>query len=443
MSEYNIDRRDFIKASSILGVGMVLAPNIISGDKKSIKDINVALIGAGAQGQVLVNACLKIPNIKFVAVCDIWESYNLQRVSNLLKKYGHQLRSYVNHKDMLAKEKNLVAVIVATPDFWHADHAVDCMEAGLHVYCEKEMSNTLEGARKIVNAARRTKRLVQIGHQRRSNPYYLHSYNKIIKEAKLLGKITTIYGQWNRAVQPDNGWPQGKEIPSSILEEYGFSNMNQHRNWRWYRNLGGGPIVDLGSHQIDIYNWFLDAHPVSVMASGGTDYYDKKTHEWYDTVLATYKYKTKFGFVRAFYQTITTNSSQGYFENFMGDQASLTISESAGRVGIYKEPSSPNWDEWIKNKIIETPVETAPSASAASVLDVRETIAPPKHSLPIKFNDPYHKPHLENFFNAIRGKEKLNCPVEIGYETAVTVLKVNDAVKAQRELRFNPSDFTI
>ncbi|MDP3444937.1 MAG: Gfo/Idh/MocA family oxidoreductase, partial [Ignavibacteria bacterium] len=212
MSEYNIDRRDFIKASSILGVGMVLAPNIISGDKKSIKDINVALIGAGAQGQVLVNACLKIPNIKFVAVCDIWESYNLQRVSNLLKKYGHQLRSYVNHKDMLAKEKNLDAVIVATPDFWHADHAVDCMEAGLHVYCEKEMSNTLEGARKIVNAARRTKRLVQIGHQRRSNPYYLHSYNKIIKEAKLLGKITTIYGQWNRAVQPDNGWPQGKEI---------------------------------------------------------------------------------------------------------------------------------------------------------------------------------------------------------------------------------------
>lgn len=443
MSESNnLDRREFIKATTVLGAGIVLAPHIIAGKSKEAKELNVALIGAGAQGQVLVNACLKIPNIKFRAVCDIWEEYNLKRVSNLLTKYGHKLNSYIDYKEMLAKEKNLEAVIVASPDFWHAQHAVDCMEAGLHVYCEKEMSNTLEGAKKIVNAARRTKRVVQIGHQRRSNPYYLHSYNKILKEAHLLGKITTINGQWNRAVQPDNGWPTGKEIPKSILEKYGFANMNQHRNWRWYRNLGGGPIVDLGSHQIDIYNWFLNTPPVSVIASGGTDYYDRKTHEWYDTVLATFKYKTKDGFVRAFYQTITTNSSQGYFENFMGDQASLTISESAGRVGIYKEPAAPNWDEWIKKKLIQTPVEEAPSA-ANVVLDVRETIAPPKHTLPVQFNDPYHKPHLENFFNSVRGLEKVNCPVEVGYETAVTVLKVNEAVKAQRELRFSPSDFVI
>ncbi|MCK9280742.1 MAG: Gfo/Idh/MocA family oxidoreductase [Melioribacteraceae bacterium] len=438
----NLDRREFIKATTVLGAGVVLAPYIITGKSKEAKELNIALIGAGAQGQVLVNACLKIPNIKFRAICDIWESYNLLRVSNLLTKYGHKLNSYIDYKEMLAKEKNLDAVIIASPDFWHSQHAVDCMEAGLHVYCEKEMSNTLEGAKRIVNAARRTKRVVQIGHQRRSNPYYLHSYNKILKEAHLLGKITTINGQWNRAVQPDNGWPTGKEIPNSILDKYGFANMHQHRNWRWYRNLGGGPIVDLGSHQIDIYNWFLNSPPISVMASGGTDYYDRKTHEWYDTVLATFKYKTKDGFVRAFYQTITTNSSQGYFENFMGDQASLTISESAGRVGIYKEPAAPNWDEWIKKKIIQTPVEEAPTA-ANVVMDVRETIAPPKHSLPVKFNDPYHKPHLENFFNSVRGLEKVNCPVEVGYETAVTVLKVNEAVKAQRELRFSPSDFVI
>ena len=64
--------------------------------------------------------------------------------------------------------------------------------------------------------------------------------------------------------------------------------MHQFRNWRWYKGLGGGPIVDLGSHQIDIFSWFLEADPKSVMASGGTDYYDKKTHEWYDNGLAIY-----------------------------------------------------------------------------------------------------------------------------------------------------------
>ena len=216
--------------------------------------------------------------------------------------------------------------------------------------------------------------------------------------------------------------------------------MHQHRNWRWFRKLGGGPIVDLGSHQIDIYNWFLDSTPKSVIASGGIDYYDKSNHEWYDSVLATYKYETKFGVVRAFYQTITTNSNQGYFESFMGDEGSLVISESAGRVGIYKEPNSPSWDRWVELGIIETPVESK-TQQATTLLDVRETVAPPKHTLPINFNDPYHQPHLENFFNTIRGKDNLNCPAHVAFESAVTVLKVNEAVKSKHEIKFNPSDF--
>ena len=103
---------------------------------------------------------------------------------------------------MLDKEKDLQAVIIATPDFWHSEHTVACLKAGLHVYCEKEMSNTLEGARKMVQAAKETGKLLQIGHQRRSNPRYLHCYNKLLKEAGILGRITTINGQWNRSVQP-------------------------------------------------------------------------------------------------------------------------------------------------------------------------------------------------------------------------------------------------
>jgi predicted dehydrogenase len=439
----NLDRRDFLKVSAAAGAGLVFAPYIKTSAQNSLtNDINVALLGTGAQGQVLMNSCLKIPNIKFKAVCDIWTDYNQKRAYRMLRKYGHELNAYVDYREMLAKEKDLDAVIVATPDFWHAPHAVASMEAGHHVYCEKEMSNTLEGAKQIVKAQKRTGKIVQIGHQRRSNPNYLHCYHKLIQEAGIMGRVTTINGQWNRSVQPDNGWPKGKEIPASVLGKFGYENMHQHRNWRWYKKLGGGPIVDLGSHQIDIYNWFLNARPISVMASGGTDYYYKATHEWYDTVLVTFKYKTDQGFVRAFYQTITTNSNQGYFENFLGDQASLVISESAGRAGIYKEPTAPGWEKWIEQGLLLTPKEE-PKKAASVVLDVRETVAPPKHSLPITFNDPYHKPHLENFFNTIRGEAELNCTVDDGYETAVTVLKVNEAVKARRELRYRESEFNI
>ncbi len=437
-------RRDFLKTSATVGIGLFVAPYIkTSAQKISSNDINVALLGAGAEGQVLMDACLKIPNIRFKAVCDIWENYNLTRATRLLKKFGHEANAYIDYRDMLTKEKDLDAVIVATPDFWHARHAIDSMDAGLHVYLEKEMANTLEGARQIVHAAKRTGKIVQVGHQRRSNPYYLHSYNNLIKDARLLGKITTVNGQWNRSVQPDNGWPQKFPIPAHILNKYGYNNMQEHRNWRWYKKLGGGPIVDLGSHQIDIYTWFLGAPPSSVMASGGTDYYEKSTHEWYDTVLATFKYNTPNGIVRAFYQTITTNSNQGYFETFMGDQGALTISESAGRVGVYKEANAPLWDQWVTKRFLDAPKEEPKKENTAAILDVRETAAPPKYSLPIQFNDPYHKPHLENFFNTIRGKDKLNCPVEVGYETAVAVLKVNEAIQAKREINFNPSEFKI
>ena len=293
-----------------------------------VQEINIALIGAGAQGQVLMEAMLRIPGLRFRAVCDIWTEYNQRRVVNTLKRFKQEPNGYEDYREMLDKEKELDAVIIATPDFWHAQHTIDCLKAGKHVYCEKEMSNTLEGARSMVMAQRETGKLLQIGHQRRSNPRYIHAYQKLLGEAKLLGRIVTVNGQWNRAVTQDLGAPERYAIPADKLKQYGFKDMHQFRNWRWYKGKGGGPIVDLGSHQIDIYNWFLGANPSGVMASGGLLYYEPKTHEWYDTVMVIFDYDTPLGPAKAYYQTQTTNGSQGYYESFMGDQGTLLISES-------------------------------------------------------------------------------------------------------------------
>ncbi len=444
-SKTEINRRDFLRTTAAAGAGLIFAP-MVSAETENTKksdEINVALLGAGAQGQVLMAAAIMIPSVRFKAVCDIWESYNLKKVSGQLKRYGHENNAYVDYHDMLAKEKNLNAVIIATPDFWHAEHTEACLKAGLHVYCEKEMSNTLEGARRMVQAARETGKLLQIGHQRRSNPRYIHCCEKLIKQAAILGRITTINGQWNRAVQPDMGFVPKYAIDEAILNKYGFKSMQHFRNWRWYKGMGGGPIVDLGSHQIDIYNWFLGTKPISVMASGGTDYYDKKTHEWYDNVMAIYEYQTKNGVVRAFYQTLTTNSNNGYFETFMGDQGTLCISESAGRGAVYREVTAPEWDKWVKAGFLLAPAKQEEKPKTDAVMDVRETAAPSAYELAVKMDKKYHHPHLENFFNAVRGKEKLNCPAEEAYESAVTVLKVNDAIEAARKLNFNADEFKV
>jgi predicted dehydrogenase len=443
-TDKEIDRRTFLRSAAAAGAGLALSPHILLSQEAAADDINVALLGAGEQGQVLIDACLKIPGLRFKAVCDIWAEYNLKRVSRRLKAYKHENNAYTDYQEMLAAEKDLDAVIVATPDFWHAEQTIAALKAGLHVYCEKEMSNTLEGARKMVQAAKETGKLLQIGHQRRSNPRYIHCYDKLLKEAEILGRITAVNGQWNRAARPDLGSPAKYAIDQATLQKYGFKDMHQFRNWRWYKGLGGGPIVDLGSHQIDIYNWFLEANPKSVLAGGGTDYYDKETHQWYDNVMAIYEYPTQTGTVRAFYQTITTNSNQGYYESFMGDQGTLVISESASRGAVYREPSAPPWDKWVKLGYVNEPVEKKEEKPKPGVvLDVRETLAPPAYELPVKMDKLYHQPHLENFFDAIRGKAKLTCPAEIGYETAVTVLKVNEAVEAARKLEFKPEEFKV
>ena len=443
-----IDRRSFLHSAAATGAGLVLSPMAFgqSANKKP-DDINVALLGAGRQGQVLMNACLKIPGIRFKAVCDIWTAYNQRQASRILKAYKHENNAYVDYKEMLDKEKDLDAVIIATPDFWHAEHTVACLKAGLAVYCEKEMSNTLEGARQMAQAAKETGKFLQIGHQRRSNPRYLFCFEKLVREAKLLGQITAVNGQWNRMASEPLGWPKNAVIDQTILEKYGYNSMHQFKNWRWYKGMGGGPIVDLGSHQIDIYNWFLEANPSNVMASGKTNFYDKKTHEWYDTVMAIYEYDTAQGPVTAFYQTISTNSRAGYYEAFLGNEGTLNISErSSSWNGIYREKWVPakKWEKWCKKGYIKAiEEESEEPVPAGVVLDVHPSPPPPQYEILARTDKTIYQPHLENFFDAIRGKAKLTCPTEIGYETAVTVLKVNEAAETGRKLTFEPAEFKV
>jgi predicted dehydrogenase len=443
-----VSRRSFLKTSATAGLGAAIggavfgqtaAPSPVKPAPKP-GDLKIALIGAGEQGRVLMESCLRIPGIRIAAICDIW-AYSQQYAKGYLRKYGQDPIVYEDYRELLAKEKGLAAAVVATPDWLHAEHANACLESGLHVYCEKEMSNSLEKARTMVETARRTGRLLQIGHQRRSNPRYLHAIDRLIHEKKLLGRVNQAYAQWNRSKADLLGWPKTYPLDPAKLQAYGYANMTEFRNWRWFKKFGGGPIVDLGSHQIDLFSWVFGGNPRTVVASGGVDYY--KGREWFDNVIAVYEFDTPEGTARALYQVQTTTKYGGFYEVFMGDDGAIQISEVAQRGNwALREAHAPEWDSLVKEGLLLSEAPVIQKTDTRNIfVDVRVTAEAGRWPFPVDLAKPAHQPHLENFFDTIRNGASLNCPASLAYETAVAVLKVNDAVRTKSLIRFRPDEF--
>ncbi|MCX7007035.1 MAG: Gfo/Idh/MocA family oxidoreductase [Kiritimatiellaeota bacterium] len=440
-SESECSRRDFFAAATAAGLvlGTAARAETAPAPTPPSNRIRYVLFGHGLQGRTLLDAMRKIPGIEIAAVCDIWKLARDLARSALLEAQI-KIPVYENFEDLLAKEKDIQAAIVATPDFWHAPVTNACLKAGLHVYCEKMMSNTLEGARSMVCTMRETGKLLQIGHQRRSNPRYLFALNYLLNRLHLCGRITSASGQWNRSVAQSQdfgvGKSKGAQVSAELLAKYGYENMHQFRNWRWFKKYGGGPLSDLGAHQIDVFNWFLGALPRAVTAVGGMDFYPGR--EWYDNATAIYEYALPSGVVRARYEVQTTTSAGGYFETFLGDLGSLRISEDATATQALREFEAPSWDEHLRQNYLQLlRVEVKET-------DPRKVAAPPKkiesYGLPGTFNKPLHQPHLENFFDAIRGKAKLNCPADEAFRSESIIHKANEAIAALRTLEITAAD---
>jgi predicted dehydrogenase len=190
-------------------------------------------------------------------------------------------------------------------------------------------------------------------------------------------------------------------------------------------------LSDLGAHQIDIFNWWLGT-PRSVIGSGGLDYY--KNHDWYDNAIVIYEYPLAQGVARASYQVQTTTSAGGgYFEMFMGDDGTIKMSEDPSICAIYREARATqvSWDDLLQKGYVRA---KAASAEDAAKVDVRETAQLAEYEIPVFFNKPPHQPHLENFFNTIRGTAKLNCPGDEAFSSEYTIHKANEAVAAQTRL---------
>jgi predicted dehydrogenase len=480
LSRY-MDRRNFLRTGAYFAGGSLLlntSKSAIAQATEGGRTIKCALVGCGAQGNALRIASKDVPGIQWVAICDIWKFSQNKTIGGLFGENKHQVEGtakefaenhvYTDIEEMLDKEPSIEAVFIATPDFLHAPHSRIALSRGKSVYCEKMMSNTIEGAYDMVKAGKEFSGIFQIGHQRHSNPRYINLRENVINKHQLLGRITHCYGQWNRGVsasQPQ-GIVKGYEIPQEILTKYGYDNIDEFRNWRSFAKYGGGPLSDLGAHQIDMFNWMYQTTPVSVYASGGTDYYDgtegRLKFELPDNMMCIYEYKLPTGVMRAYYQVLTTTGSQGFYEKHMGVKGTAIISETPNYNQLYAEPSN-DWDEFSQgeNPIIKKPADAIknkfwehtrtwdkpkpPSFGEVSFADVRESKAPTQWDLGVTLKRYAHSPHVQNFIEAVQTKNPnhLTCNVNEAYKACVTVLKAYNSQQSGSKYLFTPEDFAI
>jgi predicted dehydrogenase len=274
-----ISRRQFVKTTGATIAATAIAPTTVLGSKKKVapsERITIGFIGTGKMaGDYHLKTLLGFPDVQALAVCDVDTNRRVHAKKRIEEAYAERTRykgctAYNDYRDMLQR-KDIDAVVIATPDHWHAIPLIDACKAGKDVYCEKPLTLSIAEAKRCIEAARKYKRVIQTGSQQRSSvfaPFRLAC--EIVRSGRLgkIRRVTVGVGGPSRPcdlkgepVEPGLDWDlwQGyaPERPyNSILSPRGVH--NHFPGWRSYIEYAGGGMTDMGAHHFDIAQWALD-----------------------------------------------------------------------------------------------------------------------------------------------------------------------------------------
>jgi len=295
-----------------------------SADKRPLK---LGIIGTGWQGKVLMKNALKVPGIEFVAICDI-VSTRMDQAQQVLTDGGREkAKTYADYHELL-KDKNIQAVVIATPLHMHAPIAIDAFKAGFDVFCEKCMARTIDECKAMLTA--KGDHMLQIGHHLRYHPIYHIAKARFIDSGLLGDRINNIHCAWNRNGAWRKAPEEGVQVP---FGQWGFANPDELWNWRLYKKFSGGLMTELASHQLDVMNWYLgDQPPVAISGVGRIDNKDGRTI--FDNVHLIYEYPSD---VQMTYESITTNAFNPYgweaYEMIQGNKGTLILTHLGNPLG--------------------------------------------------------------------------------------------------------------
>src|SRR3982751_5816273 len=294
------DRRDFLKTGAAVAAGA----GFFSGRVLGANDrVNAAFIGMGKMGRGNLSYAMRQENLQVVAVCDVFQR-NLDMAAKSAQAKFPEAKAIKDFREILA-DKSIDIVCIATPDHWHPYMTIEACKHGKDVYVEKPISVTVDEAQKMVQAARKYKRVVQGGTMQRSAVHFQKAV-ELVKSGEL-GQVTRVQ-TWNVSNSPVEGIgdPPDSEPPATLdwdmwLGPAPKRPFNQNRfgvdpedryfsNFRWFWDYAGGMMTDWGVHWLDIVQLaFNESMPTQITALGGK-YWLKDNRDTPDTLQVTYEY---------------------------------------------------------------------------------------------------------------------------------------------------------
>jgi predicted dehydrogenase len=294
-----VSRRDFLKQGSILTAGIAgLAGGSALRAADAPKDkISLGIIGCNGRGMGHIAGFLDVPNVEITYICDV-DSRAVEKGINAVGK--KQTRKPKGEKDLrrMLEDPSLDAVSIAMPDHWHTPAAILACAAGKHVYLEKPGSHNARECELVVAAARKYKRVVQLGNQRRSWPWVIDAMEGL--RGGEVGKA-----HFARCWYSNNRAPIGHGKPAPVPDwldyslwqgpapERPYKDNVVHYNWHWFWNWGTAELGGNGVHSIDLALWGLDLDLPKRITCGGNRYFHKDDWEMPDTCVATYDFGDK------------------------------------------------------------------------------------------------------------------------------------------------------
>ncbi len=399
--------------------------------------IQIALIGAGGQGQGDTKTAVQVPGVKLVAVADCYNG-RLERSKEIWGKDVFTTRDY---NEILAR-KDIDAVIIGTPDHWHKQASVDAMKAGKDVYCEKPMIHLYADGPEMIAASKSTGRILQIGSQRVSSMTYIKAKELLASGA--IGKLNMVtahwdrnssLGAWNYTIPPDASvetcdWPRFLGTAPKI--PFNAEHFFQWRKWKAY---GSGVAGDLFVHLFSGTHFITGSHgPTRGMATGGLRYWNDG-RDALDVMLGLFDYPQGFNL------SLRVNFVDGGEESegltFTGDEGTMEI----------------GWHGVTVNRVPRDPepgltVDTFPEAMQQQIESAYAKKYPRKHPqgpppvgseqyvVPEGYSDSYD--HFKNFFAAVRSRQPVVEDAVFGYRAAGAALLSNLSVERGAVVGWDP-----